>query len=87
MRLRNATVFGILAAACAFFGGLMWWDVARAVSVGKIQDGKYGPYVVRAIDPIRFQRVYYNHYGTAVILSIAAAIFIVSTLVSRSRGR
>jgi hypothetical protein len=87
MRLRNATVFAILAALCALFCSLMWRDVARAVSSGKIQDGKYSPYVIQAVDPIRFEHVYYNHFGTAVILTLAATALVVCTLVSLSRGR
>lgn len=87
MRVGNGTLIGILALVCAFIGGLMWWDVTRAVSSGKIQDGKYGPYVMQEVDPVRFHHVYYNHYGIAVIFSVAAAIFAVSALVPLSRGR
>jgi hypothetical protein len=87
MRVRNSTCFGILATVCVFISGLMWWDVTRAVSSGKIQDGKYGGYVMQATDPVRFHDVYYNHYGTAVIFTIAAVIFAVSALLSLSRGR
>jgi hypothetical protein len=65
----------------------MWWDITRAVSSGKIQDGKDGRYVTQAIDPVGFHNVHYNHYGIAVILSIATVTFSVSALVSLSRYR
>ncbi len=87
MPVKNATCFSILGAVCAFLSGLMWWDVTRAAASGEIHDGKYGPYVTRVINPARFQNVYYNHYGIAVIFSIAAAVFAVSALVSFARRR